>query len=170
MRMQAGTPIIRNGFEKQSARQVRRHLARRFERLGRKGRQQRLAIRRAAMRPVSRSKPAAGFISMLACSCSNCRQSIACASVGMRSPANAGPYQPPASSRISSARSCALTSPVPSVVRASVSSWMSTGTPSRLSMTSNSTMRKPAAAPARIAASVFSGAADPPPRCAIHRG
>ena len=43
------------------------------------------------------------------------------------------------------------------------------GTSSAVSITSNSTARYPWAMPARIAASVFSGASEPPPRCAMRR-
>ena len=58
--------------------------------------------------------------------------------VGIRSPANAGPNQRPASSRRSSSSVCAVTGPEPSVVRSTLSSWMTTTWPSLVNSTSSS--------------------------------
>ncbi|CFW46489.1 Uncharacterised protein [Bordetella pertussis] len=57
--------------------------------------------------------------------------------------------------------------PWPLLVRSTSSSCSNTSTLSRLSLTSNSNMVNPWAAPTRMAARVFSGARRPPPRCAI---
>ena len=58
------------------------------------------------------------------------------------------------------------TSPVPSVVRSSVSSWMTASCPSLVRWTSSSIASAPAAAPSRKASIVFSGAWTDAPRCA----
>jgi len=63
------------------------------------------------------------------------------------------------------------TRPVPSVVRATVASWITTNTPSAVTLRSNSTMaacQRETANPK--AASVFSGARAAPPRCAMRSG
>ena len=57
-----------------------------------------------------------------------------------------------------------------SVVRARVASCSKKHSPSLLNFTSHSNMRQPCDAPRRNAASVFSGASLPAPRCAIQRG
>ena len=86
-------------------------------------------------------------------------------SVGMRSPA-----RPCTSSCFSSASERRAAGPVPLVVRSSPGSCKTTTSPSRDSRTSSSTPSAPASTAARNAATVFSGAADVSPRCAMISG
>ena len=92
------------------------------------------------------------------------------ASRGTRSPANARENQPPASSTRSSSSDRSPTGPVPSVVRSSKRSWITTTCPSRVSWTSSSTMAAPNASARRNAAKVFSGQVPLAPRWAITSG
>jgi len=64
----------------------------------------------------------------------------------------------------------AATGPLPSVVRSSFGSWQSTGTPSPVRRTSNSTQEQPSALARRKPASVFSGARAAAPRCPMTAG
>jgi hypothetical protein len=101
--------------------------------------------------------------------------SSSAASVGMRTPrprtdgAVGGAERGPASS-LASAAADSAGRPVPSVVRSTVSSWITTTTPSAVACTSSSRRSAPAARPAVNASSVFSGAVPAAPRCAKSRG
>ena len=77
---------------------------------------------------------------------------------GTRRPAYAGANHDPASSRRISSTVRSPTCPVPSVVRSTVRSWITTGTPSAVVRTSNSMWVAPARTAAYSATSVFSGA------------
>jgi len=79
-------------------------------------------------------------------------------SSGTRNPANAGENQLPASSTRNSSSVRSHTGPEPSVVRSSVRSWITTGTPSAVVRTSNSTYVAPASTAPASAGRVFSGA------------
>ena len=79
---------------------------------------------------------------------------------GSGCPANAGENQEPASNPSSTDDCSDGSAPVPSVVRSTVLSCRTYGTPSALVATSISTHSAPARAPAAIAASVFSGVID----------
>ena len=106
--------------------------------------------RRATTSPVAASWPAAGLISTLACRPSS--SSKATASVERRHPLAGELRREPAAGiqRTDLGRGMARApGPRPSVVRCSVSSWIRTGTPSRLSMTSNSTQRAPSSCASR---------------------
>lgn len=87
------------------------------------------------------------------------------AKVGVRWPENAELNHDPASSPVTYDDCSRATSPVPFVVRFTVWSCMTTGTPSALVCTSISTSSAPERMPAAYAASVFSGVTDAvPPR------
>ena len=124
----------------------------------------------ARRRPPRRSRPhgrLAGLISTLAFRPSSSgRLPPPPASVCAR-PRTRGANQAPASSARISAAVWRATRPRPSVVRRRVSSWISTGTPSRLSITSNSTQRAPSSCALRRPARVFSGALPAAPRWPI---
>src|SRR5512138_3685827 len=85
----------------------------------------------------------------------------------MRSPLKRGSSQAPASSDASAASVWLVTGPEPSVVRLTVSSWMTTRCPSLLKCTSSSRWRAPISIARSKAAKVFSGAYDEAPRCAM---
>jgi hypothetical protein len=84
---------------------------------------------------------------------------------GTRTPAKAGEYQDPASSVRSWEKVRSTTAPEPSVVRSTVSSWMSTGTPSAVSCRSVSTKSSELSRAPCSAGMVFSGAIERSPRC-----
>jgi hypothetical protein len=77
---------------------------------------------------------------------------------GTRVPAYAGENQEPASSARTSSTVRSQTCPLPSVVRSTVRSWITTGTPSAVVRTSNSTYVAPPRPAAARAGRVFSGA------------
>lgn len=89
-----------------------------------------------------------------------------CFSVGTRAPAYSGLNQLPASRRAISAavKSATFHGALPGktsstlVVRARLSSWITTSSPSLVRWTSFSTQRKPSSAALSTAARVFSGA------------
>ena len=87
-------------------------------------------------------------------------RSSSCANDGSRCPVNAGENQDPASSAVTCSPARTATSPVPSVVRSTVWSCSTTGTPSAVVCTSTSTYSAPVRIPAATAASVFSGATE----------
>ncbi len=89
--------------------------------------------------------------------------------VGILSPANSAPNQLPASSRFSSFRVRSPTRPVPSVVRSTVASWMTTRWPSLLICTSNSKKSAFIFTALSKAARVFSGAWPEVPRWAMFK-
>jgi hypothetical protein len=64
-----------------------------------------------------------------------------------------------------SAQSCWQTAPLPSVVRSSVASWITTSLPSREGWTSNSTCSTASFAVCSNASRLFSGHSSAPPRC-----
>ncbi|CPU65720.1 Uncharacterised protein [Mycobacteroides abscessus] len=98
------------------------------------------------------------------------RRSTTSPNVGTRWPPNAGENHDPASSARIAARSSRATVPLPDVVASTVSSWMTTGSPSAVSCTSISMLCAPARHAASNAASVFCGATELLPRCAMTRG
>ena len=136
----------------------------------------RLAAAAATTSPVTFSAPGVGLTSIFNRWPLARQYRDTASSVGSGSPAKERECQPPASSRLRSDQgrlpATALRGPFSKalVVRSSVASCSRKGTPSALSLTSHSNMRKPCDAPRRKAASVFSGASLPAPRWAIQRG
>ena len=90
------------------------------------------------------------------------------ASVGMRYPLPANspsPKRAPASKACSSASVYCRITPLPSVVRSTVRSWQSTGTPSRVMWTSVSSASTPSRSAYSKLSIVFSGRSARAPRC-----
>ena len=111
---------------------------------------------------ASASAPAPALTSMLTTTRSANRSRVS-ARVGMGSPVNSVLKKAPASSPESCESDVWDTSPVPSVVRSSVSSWMTTSSPLPHRVVSSSNGSERSAATAKPAA-VFSGATERAPR------